>query len=83
MKAGQSVIPAVLYLFCSHLARGGKYLKHNQYLDLFYFCLTRDRANQNRWSRRDFDVRPSESRLRLQGDPMEPSVRSRTINESY
>jgi hypothetical protein len=40
MKAGQSVIPANLYLFCSRLARGVKYLKNNQYPDLFFFCLT-------------------------------------------
>jgi len=35
MKAGQSVIPAILYLFCSRLARDIKFLKNNQYLDLF------------------------------------------------
>jgi hypothetical protein len=29
-----------LYLFCSRLARGIKYLKNNQYPDLFFFCLT-------------------------------------------
>ncbi|CDX17519.1 hypothetical protein MPL3356_240067 [Mesorhizobium plurifarium] len=59
MKAGQSVIPADLYLFCSHLARGNKYLKNNQYLDLFYFCLTRGSAERNHWPRRDFNIRPS------------------------
>ncbi|MDX8460315.1 hypothetical protein [Mesorhizobium humile] len=57
-----------LYLFCSHLARGYNQLKNNQYLDLFYFCLTRAGTNRNRRSRRDI-VSGRPNRERLQGDP--------------
>ncbi|MDX8539205.1 hypothetical protein RFM23_16425 [Mesorhizobium abyssinicae] len=53
------MIPAILYLFCSRLARGIKLLKNNQYLDLFYLCLTTHSGGVFQSAMRDSIVRPA------------------------